>query len=122
MSDERKYYRSSVDGQLGYLVERDGKHFIKLDRPQEEILRPWSEGNSWIPEVEKRPLSKAQVAKICFDADKAYCQAVGVFLPKRDWLDLSDKQRILWMESGPKDAVRAAIWTGLNMILEPLTR
>ncbi len=122
MSDAKKY-RSAQDGELGTLVERDGNQYVKLNRPHEEILRHFNGGNGWIPEVENRPISRAQLGFVCFEADKALRQVLGDYSgAKKTWQDLSDKQRILWMDEGPKSAERSAVWKAIQMILEPLTR
>lgn len=124
MSDERRWFRSSRDGERGYLVERDGEMYVKLDRPNEEILRSYRADGEWVPDVERRPLSHGQIAKVCFEADKELCRALGMYqFTKKTWLDLSDKERIAWMEKGPqKTPERKALWSAIMMLLEPLTR
>lgn len=125
MSDEeRKFFRSSVDGERGYLIHREGVDYIKLDRPNEEVLRHYNNGQQWVPDVERRPLSKGQIAKVCFEADRELCRALGMYdQTRKDWLDLSDKLRIAWMNDGPqKTPERKALWSAIQMILEPLTR
>ena len=123
MSDEPKWYRSTVDGELGYLVERDGKQFMKLNRPNEEVLRNYNEA-AWTPLVEVRPLSKAALGRVCFEADLALCRALGIHAAtQKTWIDLSDKQRIAWMERGPQnDPARRSLWQAIVMVMEPLTR
>jgi len=123
MSDDRQWYRSASDGELGYLVERGGVQYIQLNRPMEEILRPWQGGAQWVPEVEHRPINKAQLAKVCFEADRALCQALGVHDPaKKEWASLTDRERIQWMEKGPRGAERNGLWTAIHHVLDPLTR
>jgi hypothetical protein len=118
-----KMFRSSKDGELGTLVIRDGKEFIRLNRPNEEVLRPYLNGIEWIPDVERRPISKAQLASICFEADLQLCKVLGIMPKKKNWLDLTDGERITWMEKGPvKDPERAVVWKALMTVLEPLTR
>lgn len=121
--DAKQWYRSSSDGELGWMVERGGQKYIQLNRPNEEILRPWSGGAHWVPEVEHRPINRAQLAKVCFEADRSLCQALGIYEPaKKEWASLTDKERIMWMEKGPKGPERSAVWIALNHVLEPLTR
>lgn len=122
--EDRRYYRSSSDGELGWLVEKNGVQYVKLNRPNEELLRPWANGSNWVPEVEHRPISQAQLALVCFEADKALCRSLGLHDPARkEWLSLSDRERIAWMEKGPKqNPIRAALWTAIHHVLDPLTR
>lgn len=122
MSDDKRYFRSAKDGERGFLTERDGRQYIQLARPNEELLRNFVE-SEWVPEMERRPLSKAQLAFICFSADFALCKVLGLHgNTLKTWLDLSDKQRIAWMETGPKMTERHALWSAIMMVLEPLSR
>lgn len=122
--DDRKYYRSSQDGEKGYLVDKDGQQWVRLNRPNEELLRPWNNGAHWIPEVEHRPLSPAQLAMVCFEADKALCRALGLHeQTRKEWPSLTDVQRIAWMAVGPtRHPARATLWKAINHVLEPLKR
>lgn len=120
---DREYYRSSQDGELGWVVDRGGVRYIQLNRPMEEILRPWNGGANWVPEVERRPINKAQLAKVCFEADRALCHALGIVdQSKKEWASLTDIERIRWMEKGPKGTERGAVWLAIHHVLEPLTR
>lgn len=122
-ADDKQWYRSSSDGELGWRVERGGHQYIQLNRPNEEILRPWSGGANWVPEVEHRPINKSQLGKVCFSADQELCRALGLHDPARkEWASLSDKERIAWMEKGPKSEIRSALWQAIHHILDPLTR
>ena len=96
--DEKTFYRSTQDGQRGFLVRRGGKDKIRLDRPMEEIILPLSA--QWVPDVQSHPLTAHAVAKIAFVADRALCEAMGRRLPGKDgdWLSLREQLRIKWME------------------------
>lgn len=125
MTEQRVYYRSTKDGELGWMVERDGARYIQLNRPMEEVLRFYNE-NEWIPETEHRPVSRAALGRVCYEADVALCRALGLHgATQKTWLDLTDKQRIAWMKRGPgeqHDAARRALWQAIQMVMEPLTR
>jgi hypothetical protein len=123
VSEAKVFYRSSKDGELGWMVERDGRKLIQLNRPNEEVLRHYTEAE-WIPEMEHRPLSKAALGRVCFESDQALCRALGIHeATQKTWLDLTDKQRIAWMTKGPtRDAARSALWQGIQMLMEPMTR
>jgi hypothetical protein len=120
---ERQYHRSRQTGERGYMVRRKGTDFIRLDRPQQEILRPFRE-SEWIPDVEHRPFTKAQVAQVCFEADRKLCFFLGLHdKAKKEWLSLSDEHRIGWMKRGPlTPPIRHEQWRAIMTALEPLTR
>lgn len=120
---ERKYYRSSVSGDLAYLVRRDGKDHIKLDRPMEDICRPFRP-DQWIEEKSHAPLARAHIVQVAFEADKRLCPFLGLHLEARkDWLSLRDEERIQWLSDGPKtkDPIRRGMWKHLMEALEPYT-
>jgi hypothetical protein len=98
---DRVYYRSTEDGQRAYLVNRLGKDMMKLDRPMEEILRPFDGG--WVPDAQQHPLTKHAVGKVAFDADVALRKAMGKHMKPQEteWLSMKEQDRIKWMESGP---------------------
>ena len=70
--DQRTYYRSAEDGQRAYLVKRNGKDMVRLDRPMEEILRPLD--GSWRPDTQTYPFTAHQVAEVAFAADRAVAE------------------------------------------------
>lgn len=119
---ERQWYRESTTGDLGYLVRRNGADRIRLDRPNEEIVRPFRVGE-WTPENERRPMTIAQVAEICFLADRrliTYTENPGL---AKGWHDLSDELKIQWMERGPKKgAMRIALYQAIKTAMEPFYR
>lgn len=116
-----------MTGDLGFLIERDGRQFIKLDRPNQEILRPFNAQTSheWQPDAVRRPLTNYQIGMVAFAADKALKAALGLHDTTKNekaWLDLSDSQRRLWMEKGPVvDPVRASLYKAIMDELRPLT-
>lgn len=107
---EREWFRQSSSGNLGWLVRREGTDRIKLDRAGEDIVVPYWQGE-WIPENERRPMTIAQIAEICFVADRrliTYTHNPGL---QKNWADLKDEDKIEWMEKGPrKDRMRAKLY------------
>lgn len=101
---EREYFRSAIDGQLGWKVRRDGVEWIRLDRAFEEILkRP---GGDWLPELEHRQITPANIAQVCFEADKKLCFFLGLHEnARRDWNNLHEEQRKEWIAKGPPPIV-----------------
>lgn len=120
--DERTFYRSSSDGQRGYMVRRGGKDVIRLDRPMEEILRPFNE-SQWTPDEERRPMSIAQVAQVAWAADRKVCLYTGKpELARTDWLDMREAQRIAWIKEGPPGDIRQLLFKTIMATLQPFTR
>lgn len=125
MSDDgRVWYRHELDAQRGFMVVRDGKQYIQLDRPQEEILRPYRE-HEWTLDRQERPLSRMQVAKLTYIADQALCEILALYDHKRpEWLNLTVEKRLAWIATGPgepkvrKDIYRA-IWEALRPMVAP---
>lgn len=119
--DERTYYRSTGDGQRGYLVRREGKDCIRLDRPMEELIRPLD--GMWQKDAEVYPVSPHQAAKIAFVADCALCSVIGEHVAaKREWLNMSEKKRIEFMQEGPgDDSVRDELFFAITGVLRKMT-
>jgi hypothetical protein len=118
--DERKYYRSNDDGQRGYLVRREGKDRIRLDRPMEEIVVPLD--GKWTQDSKLHVMSKHAAAKIAYIADQALCKATGEYGAKEEWIDLRDKERIRFMADGPDvGGFRDEFYKGIMALLKDLT-
>lgn len=117
---DRVWYRHRDSGQRGWMVRRDGKDRIKLDRPDEDLHFP--PGALWIPDVEHRPLTRMHVAQVCFEADKR----LSYFLGKpenlrKEWLNLHEDTRISWMNDGPDDPqrpLRRELWLAIQALLK----
>lgn len=98
---ERIYVRSATTGDLGWMCKREGKQCVRLDRPMQEIIKPYLD-TEWIPESDHRPLTRLQLSQIAFEADKALCLYIGMHdLARREWKLLTERQRITWTETGP---------------------
>lgn len=116
---QRIYVRNADTGQLGWLVRRNGKDCVRLDRANQEIITAFS-GATWLQVVEHRPLNRVQLVQIAFEADKALLRSLGEYeKAKKEWLSLSDKQRVAWIEEGPKDPpIRAMFYRTIMDFLE----
>lgn len=121
---ERQYYRHRQTSDRGWLVRREGRPAIRYDRGPDLDMHVFNVGD-WEPEREALPLlGPSQVSQICFEADKKLCWALGHHdLAKRDWLELTDKQRSKWMLEGPLKASpayaqRAGLYAAMRAQLE----
>ena len=122
---ERRYFRNKRTGDRAYLVERDGKTYMRLDRSLEEILKPYngSTQSMWEADGEWRPLNRVAIAQICFEADKVLIRALGDFEhSKKEWLSLRPHQRQIWMDGGLRNPARRALWEAIQAAMEPLAR
>jgi hypothetical protein len=119
---ERSWYRSVMDGQRAYLVERDGKTYVRLDRPDEEIMRPFVAAE-WVPDFEKQPFTETQIAQVAFEADRRLCLALGLHdKARKEWPSLSDDMRIAWLRQGPAaPEVRAELYAAIMGALRGYT-
>lgn len=119
LPSERQYYRSPVDNQRAYLVRRNGKDMLRLDRPMEEILHPLTD--SWKPDRQAYPINSQQIAYVAYVADQALCKALGKSPGKGEWLSLREKERIEWMDDGPADgSVRDDLYDAIMGTLKGL--
>lgn len=118
---ERQWYRSASTSDRGWLVRRDGMSFIRLDRPSQELLRPFRD-HDWIAEVEHRPLTPHQVSEVCFAADRALCKVLGMHdLARKEWMTLTDRERIDFTANGPGgEPRRRSAYLALRVKLEEI--
>lgn len=100
--NQRDWYSHTRTGDRGYLVRRDGVDYVKLDRPNEEILK--RHNGEWHKDEEHRPMTTAQIAQVAYEADRKLCFFLGKHeRARKEWVSLSDKERIAWMREGPKE-------------------
>lgn len=120
---QRRYYRSTQTGDLGYVVMREGKERIRLHRGSQEIIKVFDEGE-WAEERDFRPFSKHQVDRVCFEADKALCGMLNLHKEsKRDWLNLRDAERIEWGKIGPgPGSLRSDLYVAIQSVLRKHSR
>lgn len=121
---DREYFRHQGTGDRGYIVRRDGKTMIRLDRPMQEILKP--KNDEWQADEYGSTVLREQVAMVAFAADRAACTLVGLHAESRvGWMELTDKQRNAFTVGGPpKDAspIRVALYLSILAGLKPFTR
>lgn len=118
----REFYRSALNGDVGHLVFRDGKQYIRVNRPGDDVLRVFKP-DQWIKEAEHRPLSIAQVAAVAFEADRALCRSIGLHgEAQQQWLNLPERKRIAWMQNGPPtdQGPRRSLYEHVIAALAPL--
>lgn len=115
--------RSLADGQLGFLVEQDGKQWVRLDRGThvgaETRLVPYVK-DQW--KDDKGPkLPPMGLARVCYDADRALRLARGEYgVP--EWIAVHSKTpeaARAWMSGPPKaaDPARHALYAAVRKAL-----
>lgn len=117
---ERRYYRHARTGERAYLVEREGSTLVKLDRPNQDITKPYNPGE-WIEEAEDFPMTRMQLARVAYEADQALCFALG---ERRgpDWMSMHPEQRIHWLRSGPERGERRGLFVAILKALSHLVQ
>lgn len=121
---QRSYFRHVKTADRAYLVEVNGVQMIKLDRPQEDIVKPFVP-ETWVPDGETRPLTRAQVAMCIKKFDQQLCHFLGhVKLARQNWEDMPEKERVQWIRgTGPeKPRIRQKAYRLLWGLLEGHTR
>lgn len=120
---ERTWYRSTQTGDRGYLVRRDGKDRVRLDRPNEDIHRPLN-GDDWALDEDYRPYTRFQVSHLAWQTDRLLLRMMGLPNDSRlDWSTLSEEKRMKFMKSGPEDdGLRSELWSAIMGVLEKHSR
>ena len=108
---QRSYYRHIESGEKGYRVSRDGRDFIKIDRPGDPVERVFRAAD-WLPEIEVRPMPPMALARIAWAADRELRTALGI-LGGKDWINLPERERIAWMQEGPSEPPRRALYDAI---------
>jgi hypothetical protein len=118
---ERTYYRSRLDGQRAYLVKREGKECLRLDRPSEAIYHAIN--GDWVQDAQQHVANAHQVAKVAFIADRALCPIVGAHTEAKDeWINLKEQDRIKFMQDGPDTGdIRDDLFRAITKTLKELT-
>ena len=98
---ERTWYSHTMTGDHGWMVRRDGRDCIRLDRPDQEIVKVYRDGE-WKPELEHRPLTKLQLAQVAYEADRKLCFFLGLHdEARREWNAMREQDRLKWAQHGP---------------------
>lgn len=121
---EREYFRDHGRGDRGYLVRREGKDCIRLDRPEQELVVPFT--GSWKRDEFGSLYLSDQIAQVAFHADRGVCALVGLHAESRkQWRELSDKERIHFIRRGPPDGahpLRRLVYESIFEAAKPYTR
>lgn len=107
--------RNELDGQLGTVVHNDeGKPMVRLDRGKQEILVPYLP-SLWKP-AERPKLSPMQVARVCYEADRAYRLARGEY-GVAEWISLKQEKQREWLLPPSKGDDRAKLYAAIRAVL-----
>lgn len=110
---ERTYFRHQQSGERGWMVRRNGVEMVRRDLPNMEICKRLD--HNWVIDRETRPLSHVQVCQVALAADRQLCVALGLHAEgKRQWIDMTDAQRIKLMHQGPGGhQARGRLWAAV---------
>ena len=110
--EAKQWYRHVNDGQLGWIVKRDGVVKIKLDRPgPREIVKPFSKVQ-WQLCEETRKLTPYQIGEVAFAADRVLCRVLGKYQEAMNsWRTLEHAEQMNWIATGPvEDPTRMELY------------
>ena len=118
---EKQWFQDAMTGDRGWLVRREGKDCIRLDRPNMDHWRPYKQGE-WKPLKEHRPFSRGQITQVAFVADRMLLKIRGDHdLAKKTWGDITDDQRRRWIQHGPEqDPLRRKLYEAIMSVLREL--
>ena len=121
--DKREWWRNNATGEKGYLVRRNGVEKVRLDRPQEEILRSFK-GNAWTIDRDLKPLMLHTEAQMCHVIDQKLLVNLGYHdEADREWHELSEPERIRFMREGQQGLrEQDQQFDAIMKVLEPLTK
>jgi hypothetical protein len=118
--EERVWYAHRTTGERAYLVLRDGREWMHLDRPT-EALRAFT--GDWVRDTEFRPIAIGQLAQVAYVAHQELCRVVGDHgQTQKAWVALSDAERRPWLDgTGPAEPKEArllfkVIWKVLSTV------
>lgn len=121
---EREYYRHATTGDLGYIVRRDGKDCIKMDRGSApEEIRDFVAG-AWVRENQVYPMNRQQLVQVAYEADRKLCFYLGLHKEaKREWRSMKEEERIKWVEKGPRaSSLRNHLFAAIMEALKDLAQ
>jgi hypothetical protein len=116
---ERCWFRHSISGDRGWLVKREGRDMIHLDRVADAVV---PKDASWEPDQQKIELTEYQVAQICWDADAKLGYLTGR-QKRKDWYLLTEEERTRFVRDGPMGELRQRLWLAIKEAIEhaPIT-
>jgi hypothetical protein len=110
---QQQRVRRTTDGQLGFLIEEDGKQRVKLDRRTGETV-PYHP-TTWVPDVAPR-LNEAQLSRILYGADRELRIARGEY-SVLEWTRMHERDRVGWKLPETADATRQAMSKAIRQVL-----
>jgi hypothetical protein len=122
-SEAKEWYHHVTSGQRGWLVEKDGEKFIRIDNPRDPSLRPFSP-STWILDRDIRPLLRHHCAEVAFVACMRLRRVLGDASFRKEWRDLTTEKRIEFAKQGLSDDPEIAhrIRELIMRELEPLSK
>ena len=119
LDHDRCWVTHVQSGEKGWIVRRVGRVCVKLNRPSCDSTRPYR-AVDWKPDLAHRPLSKIQIARIAFEADRQLLHEIGERVKsRRSWNALNEKQRSAWMDKGPaRPKLRAELYERVTSLLK----
>lgn len=94
------YYRSSLSGQRGYLIETAEGPKIQHDTPRERTIVKFT--SEWQPEIQRPPMNRVQACRVAYAADRELSRWFGDPVDSRkDWMNIDDDKRIDFCKNGP---------------------
>lgn len=106
--------RSVNDGQLGTVVQHEGRTMVRLDRGKTEQHLPYV-ASMWMA-VERQSLQPMQVARVCYEADRALRISRGTY-GISDWQTLKQPDQIAWLNPPSKGDERAELYAAIRKAL-----
>jgi hypothetical protein len=117
-----KRYRNLSTGDIGVMIERGGKKYVRYPRGLHSPEAPYTE-TEWEPYKEEyRDLVAGQRAPVAFAADKALCRMLGQFKDAQVlWDSLMPEEKVRWgdpdnppMEGGERRKLYMYVHRGLG--------
>lgn len=97
-----EWYRSTLSGERGRLVDVDGTQMIQVDQPGNPPPRRF-DPRHWLLEAPRKPFMRGMLGKIAFVADKELALALGeVREHDKHWDFMTDQQRQRFLHEGPR--------------------
>lgn len=94
-----EWYRNRLTGERGQLLTEQGHAYIKLDQPRHDARRTF--GTDWVKEENFSRMPRVAFAQIAFYADRELKRATGRQIGKKEWHELTQDEKRLWMEGCP---------------------
>lgn len=110
--------RRLSDHQIGFLVEVEGEKRVRLDRgthKQADTSTIPYRPEQW-EVAPKREFTSLQIARTCYDADRAYrlqCGNYGV----PEWKALREEAQRAWMNPPADDPVRTRLYEAITAVM-----